>query len=194
MIVRIFALCLSFLTLWACEIPAENPKFDDIRFTGKDAFRLTVGKIEIVRRYRAPAAAPNVDHRFPITPQQVLINWANDRLLAVGTTGTATFVIEDASVVETKLKKKTGLKAFFTSQQSERYDGRLAVTLIIQKGNSRAQIKAETLRSQTAAEHISVNDRDRIFYQLTHDLAVAIDQEVEAKIQQYLAEFVDNPR
>jgi hypothetical protein len=190
MFARHFCLFLILFFIAACEITADKPDFDDIRFNAQQPLRLDVARIEIDLRYRAPLSAPNVEHNFPITPEQVLKNWANDRLRASGTQGVATFTIEKASVVETKLKKRTGLTAFFTNQQTERYDGHVKVILHVLRDDSQGRITAEATRSQTAAEHISLNDRDRIYYQLTRDLITALDQEVEAKARLYLSDFL----
>ncbi len=188
-IFRLF-LILCLFGLSACEIAAPKPEFEDIRFSEQAAIRLDVAQIKIDDRYRAPLSAPNVEHKFPIPPVLVLKNWARDRLQAVGVNGTATLVIFDASVIEEKLTKKTGLTAFFTNQQSERYNGHLKIVLQIQKNNSQGRIEAVTVRSQTVAENASLNDRDRAFYQLTKDMIIALDQEAEAKIKQQLTNYL----
>ena len=181
---------VALFALQACEIAANKPVFEDIRFTDRALIRLDVAKIEIIDDYRAPLKAPYVEHTFPIPPEAVVRNWARDRLVAVGEDGLARFRIVDAAVRETKLKKETGLKSLFVNQQSERYDGQLLVELAVIKPGANALIKSLAKRSQTIADNITLNDRDRLNYTFTRELANDLDTRLEADIRKHMGRYL----
>ncbi len=182
----------ALLVLGACAVAAPEPDFDDIRFTAGPAIRLDVARIEIVERYRPTLAKPNVEHRFPVTPSAALRNWVNDRLLAVGGTGTATVFIEDASVLETELKRKRGLSGLFKDEQAERYDGRMKVVLkiVAGDGNSLATVEAVTTRMETVPESITLNERQVFFHRFTLELAADLDRTITVEIHRHMADFI----
>ena len=109
------------LGLVACETPVQVETLPDLTFAHLKPIKLNVAKLEVVSQYQATLTAPYVEHLFPTPPVKALKQWAKDRFRAVGRSGTARLVILDATAIEVQLQKKTGLKASFTKQQSQRY-------------------------------------------------------------------------
>ena len=173
--------------------PAPPPKFADIHFLALPPFRLNVSEIQIDSRFQPTLQEPNVEHEFPVVPQRAMENWAHDRLRAVGpTTGfVARYTIIDASVRESVLPKKEGLKAVFTTQQAERYDGHVSVMLQIidPQGIAERTATAEAASSRSVPEGITLNDRDKIWYDMTRDLMADLDRQIQRQVDASFAPF-----
>lgn len=178
------------LALAACETPVTVQKFPDLTYAHLPPLKLNVATIEVVAKYRPPMKAPNVDHMAPWPPIKALRQWAADRLRAVGRTGTARFVIDDASVVETELEKKTGLKATFTKQQAQRYDFRVEASIDVADGPRRGRAVAQATRFTTVREDASLNERDRILFKEVETLMTDFNVEMEKNVRQYLGAWL----
>jgi hypothetical protein len=174
----------AVLALSACENPPPRPTFPDIRFTGAP-IRLAVGEIEVVSDFRPSFAAPHVEHLFPVPPQRALENWAHDRLVAAGGSARARFTIQDASVIETALKKKEeGISGAFTKEPSERYDATVQATLQIidDHGLAVRTVTVKASRTQSVLEGTTPNDREKAWYEMTKALMGDFDRQMDSEI------------
>ena len=164
---------------------ATRPNFPDIRFTGEPPLRLDVASIEVKNDFHPTFREPDVEHLFPVPPDRAVENWVHDRLQATGTTRRVVVHIRDASVRETELPKKTGLTAEFTTQQAERYDGRIAVDidLLDDKGFAERTVAAEVTRTISVPEGITPNQRDQAWYDMTKSMMADLDRELERQIR-----------
>ena len=84
--------------------------------------------------------------------------------------------------------KREGVKpdydADFTTQQAQRYDGQVEIRLDIYDENGIVvrTATARASRSRTVAEDITPNDRDRVWYEMSDELAHSADQVLEQYI------------
>lgn len=178
--------------LAACTTPVQTPKFPEITFTHQPAIPMNVARVEVVTRYKAPFASPNVDHLFPVTPAAAVERWAKDRIKPVGASGVAQLVLHDASVTENSLAKDTSLRGRFTTQQTFRYDLKLDVSLEITDPatGQRGFAETKTNRSTTAPEDLSINDREKLWFDFAEESLRAFDSAMEANVRQYLVNWV----
>jgi hypothetical protein len=188
-------MCLGFLLLGplaGCETPATKPSFPDIRFTDEPRLRLDVAAVEIENDFHPSFHAPNVEHLFPIPPEHAMENWARDRLEATGTLRRARVRIIDASVKETELPRTKGLTGAFTTDQAERYDAsvEMGVDLLNDRGFVDRTISAKATRSQSVAEGITPNQRDKAWYAMTKELMAELDRELERQIRDNFSFYV----
>jgi hypothetical protein len=130
-VTRRTALLLSLLGLAACSSSATRPTFQEIRFEDRPKLRLDVATIEVERVFRPTLKEPQVEHLFPVPPEIAAESWARDRLEATnpGAPRRARVRILDANVKETPLQKTGGLRGAFTTEQSERYDATVEVSV-----------------------------------------------------------------
>jgi hypothetical protein len=172
-------------TLAACESPPARPTYPDIRFTDLPPIRLAVSGVEIRNNFKPIFRAPNVEHLFPVPPERAAENWAHDRLVAAGGTVRARFTIQDASVVEVELPKKTGITEAFTKEPAERYDATLSVTLelVDDHGFALRTVSSEATRSQAVLEGITPNERDQTWYDMTKALMSDFNQRMSSEIR-----------
>ncbi|MBM3511031.1 MAG: hypothetical protein FJX61_12995 [Alphaproteobacteria bacterium] len=182
---------VAVLPLGACQVPAPAPTLPELTYAHLGPIRLDVARIEIVDDYLPPLRRPNVEHEFPIPPADAARRWVNDRLQAAGRQRTARFFIRTAAVVETKLDRRGGLAGAFTTDQSERYNATLEVALEIrsESGQREAYVEARSENTRTVSEKASINDRERVYFEMTEFLMKAVNAELEAQINQHFGRF-----
>ncbi|MFQ5774001.1 MAG: hypothetical protein ACE5GS_05755 [Kiloniellaceae bacterium] len=180
------------VALAACAAPPPRPEFPQITFQNLPPIRLDVREVTVEQAYRPPAKAPNVDHRFPVPPADAAMRWARDRLVAAGATRRAHYVVRDASVVETPLKTTGGLKGMFTTEPSERYDARVVVELriIADDGRVAGSATAEAVRSRSVPEDITLNEREKVWYEMTEDIMRELNGQLEQTIKTVFSPYV----
>ena len=183
--------------LTACGTASAPPgrvRFPEPSYEGHGPLRLEVSTIEIDTAYRPSLAPPHVDHLMPLQPEQALRRWAADRLVATGTVGRrARFMIEDAKVVESVLPRSGGLRELFTADQARRYDGTVSASLEIrpERGASREGFASATVtRFRTTAQGISINERERVWFELVDSMLADFNAEFERQVRDHLIAFL----
>ena len=164
--------------------PPARQSFADLRFTNQPPLRLGVASIEVNDEYRPNLEPPHFEQRLPVPLPHVADNWARDRLQPVGTSGRAVAVITDASVVEINLPKETGLSATFTNQLDTQYAARVGIRVELRddRGGMRmAEGHAE--RSITTVQGTTLEERDRMLYQMETQLMAELDRQLETQIR-----------
>jgi hypothetical protein len=193
-VLKFAAAALPATALGACANAPPPPQFPPLTFSALGRFSFEAERLEIAQDYRPPLAPPNVEHLFVQRPDDAMKRWANDRL-AVSGRGERflRFVIVDARVTETELPRGTGVRATFTNEQAQRYDGRLEAAVEVRqtRGNFRDGYAAATAaRSRTVAENISLNDRERVWYEMVEqmmgDINAELDRQIRANMQPFL--------
>ena len=170
--VRLGFLLFAFVAplLGACATPPTT-SFPELTFRHKTPIRLAVG---------------------PVAPGPAAVRWAQDVLQATGGPDKLVMVITDASVTETPLKVKKGLKGAFTTDQTERYESRISVRLEIRtpENKRRAVAEAFATRSATIAEDSTLADRETLWYGLTERLLGEFDTAIRPQVTAHLGEFL----
>lgn len=186
-ILRKFAFfILPLFLLAACETPVQVKDQPELGFKHLGPLKLNVARIDVVSHYRPTHQSPYVEHLFPTPPAKAIQIWAKDRLRAVGKTGSARLVITKASAIEVKLTKKTGLKAAFTKQQAFRYDLAADATLELTFPNGSADVRAQASRFSSLGEDASINERNKVWFELTEALMGDFNAEMEKNLARFL--------
>ena len=189
-----FIAAVAAATLVACTSPPPHPQFPDLRFTSQPPIALAVGTVSLREDYVSSANPPHVEQQFPVTPLHAIENWAHDRLSASGGPNRAVVIVSDASVVEVALPRTTGVQGMFTTDQSERYDMTIQVTVNIVDPTG-AVLRTATVRatrSRSVAENISPDQREQTWYDMTKETMVAFDRQMESEIRNHFTNFVTN--
>ncbi len=89
------------LLLAACGDNEDTPppNYPPLSFDYLGPLRIDVGRIEIDDHWVPRGGAKHVEFLAPMTPRDALVRMASDRLVTGGSKGSATFVIEDASII-----------------------------------------------------------------------------------------------
>lgn len=180
------------LALAACENKPPVQKLPEISFADKAPFRLDVGQLEIVPEYVSPAKRPNIEHLMPVSPEAATVRWAQDRLRPIGRSGYARVIIRDAKVIEVPLQVDKGFSGMFKDQQAARFDGSLdvAVQILDERHLPVADVVARATRTKTVAEGASLNERDRVLYEISESMIRDIDSQMDGLIRTYLNRWV----
>ena len=94
-------LCLLLpLVLAACG--EERKNFPPLNYSFLTPIRLNVADVEVEQRFIPSGVDPDVTNQDPIPPVEALRGLARDRFQAFGSSGRATFVIRDASLIKQK--------------------------------------------------------------------------------------------
>ena len=185
-------LILSGLALSACATPPPVRNLDTISYSERPPIRLDVREIEIQRAYQPPNAAPNVDHLFPVSPAAGAQLWAADRLKAAGPSRRARFIVREAPVIEIPLERLGGLTGTFTIEQSERYEARLVAELQIlaEDDSVVASVTVEVTHHRSVPENLTLNERVRVWHEMTRSLLDEMDRQLDATIKEALTAYL----
>lgn len=180
------------LALPACETTPPPQGQPSLSFAHQGQFKLAVSSIEVVNVYKQPLAAPNVEHLMNLSPEAAARIWARDRLQAVGGPLRAEFRILDGAVTEAELKTDKGFTGMFKKEQSARYNGQMAVELVIKdnRGMTVSSAEARASRSQTTPEDVTLNQRDQIWYEIVELMMKEIDSRMNENIRTYMAAHI----
>jgi len=173
------------LALSGCTTPPPQNRFAEITFRHLPPIQLDVREIAVEDEYRAPGVPPNVDHLFPVRPAVAATAWGRDRLVVAGATRRLRYVVREASVVETSLKKKEGLTSVLTVDQSERYDLRIVVEMQIigDDGRTEGTANGQVERSITVPEDIKLGEREKAWFKMVEDAMKELDTQLEKTIK-----------
>lgn len=187
-------LILTLGVLAGCNSPPTREPFPKLTYAHLPPYRLAVGHVEIVNAYRPPTTAPNVEQNFPVSPGATAVQWGRDRLQSVGGPGRAVYTVLRADATETHLAgdQGSGLFGDFTIPQSERYDLNITVRLEIIDANGRvaASVDATATRSRTVAADATLNDRERVWFNMTEQAMVDLNASLDKSIPQYLRAYL----
>lgn len=187
---------LSFIGLAfflvACSPAARLPEPLGLAYLARSPLSLNVARVEVVKKYQSSSKPPHVENDFPVPPVAMIQQWTQDRLLPIGKTGYAVVTIEEASVIETSLKKTRGVQSFFTVDQSERYDADLSVRIEIfdDLGNSKGFSYARAKGARTVAENLSLGGRRKVWIHMMESLMNTLDEELERNVRANLGSYL----
>lgn len=180
--------------LAGCSTPPPQNRFPELTYAHLGQFRLDVSQISVISEYKSPFAPPNIEQDMPVLPERAMRRWAADRLVATGAPGhTAQFIITDGKVTDTKLPKTPGLQGVFTTDQSDRYDSSFAARLVIRPDPGAVgsgEARASATRAQTVAEGISVNARNKVWFDLVEATMNDLNAEFDRQIRSHLGRFL----
>jgi hypothetical protein len=128
-----------------------------------------------------------------VPPERAVENWAHDRLVPTGTERRLRVRIIDASATETHLPRKAeGIRGAFTTEQTERYDVSIEVTIDLtnERGFAERSVSAKVTRSTTVAENVTPNERDKAWYDLTRAAMADFDAEMERQLRANLNFYI----
>ena len=170
-------------------------RLPELSFRGAPPFRLNIARIEVVNKYTAPAGAPHIEYDMPVSPEQAVKRWVEDRLQPVGRSGTLRVVINEASATETPLKTDQGLTGVFKKEQAARVD--MSVNVVLQMLDERqfviADVSGDAMRSSTEPEGQKLNERDRFLYDMVADLIKGMDAKFGPNVPVAFGQWLGTP-
>lgn len=153
---------------------------------------LAVSDIAVRNDYVPPLRDPHIDHLSPLSPSAAAEAWATERLVAAGGGAQALVIIREAPLTEEPLEQESGFKSLFTTQQSDRYAGRIAIEIrfLDATGVRLGSLSAEVERARTIAEDVTLADREALWVELAEQLAADLDAQVRKIMARDLPSFL----
>ncbi len=190
--IRLFLAGLAVAILASCGTTLPLNEFPELRYDHLAPIRLDAVRIELVEQYKSIGARPYVEHEFPHRPATIAARWATDRLKAVGTANVVRVTILKGSVVEVPLARTTGVKGVFTIDQSEQYDGTLAVRIeIIGPGKRQlAYVTSQATVTRSVPEDITLADREKVWFRMTEAMMNDLNLSLERQIRQHFKSWL----
>jgi hypothetical protein len=163
--------------------PSE-PRLPELSFDSAPPIRLDVAQIEVVAQFAPQATGHHIEVEMPVSPETALRRWVRDRLKAVGTTGTLRVLITDASATETPLPVESGVTGLFKRDPPDRVDVSLNVSIQILDDRQFVvtQVGDKASRGRTEPDGQSLNDHDRMLYDMVSDLMNGFNSEMQQNI------------
>lgn len=168
---------LAPFALAACGEEGPTPSYPPLTYEYLEPLKLNVGSIDIDNSWAPRGASRQVEFLAPTRPRDALLNMARDRLVTGGTTGKASFVIEDASIIR-------GLG---------RYEGSLAVKLDItdDSGTRLGQAVARVTQVRPSREESDDAVRGTL-YAFVRDMMRDMNVEFEFQVRKTLREMLQS--
>lgn len=190
----VLAAGLAVFALSACQSAPPRPAPRPIDFSNFGPILLNAGSVEVVNAHR-PTGGTHVEDRSAVPPAEAVRRWASERLQATGGSGRVRVTIKDASIVEVPLPRTQGVKGYFTTDQAQRYDGRIEVEVAGESQDStgavfRGMTKSTVTSSTSVAENIALADREATFLDITRRMIEDLNARLDAGIRKDLAPMV----
>lgn len=182
-----YVLLLPLLILMACQEAPSSHVYPPVRFQNTPPIALNIQSVEVVNDYAAPYQAPNVEHHMPYSFEDMISQWAKDRIQPSGQRGQLVISIQEASMKEAALPLTKGIKGAFTKEQSERYDSKLLVTTKLYTGESslfQAQTEVSVTKSRSLREDATIAGREQLLYDIGKEMMGTFDVEMQRQIRQ----------
>lgn len=196
MILGTMTLGTMTLGLSACATtdPIAGP-VPQVGFAHLPPITFNVARVDVASSFKSSMITPNAEHRLPAPPERALFDWALARLKSSGGAENqtiATFVIEDASVLETKLEKTKGFTGLFTYEAAERYDARAVATMSIKDPVTGASgnIRVTATRSIEVGENATLAEREQAWVELVENLMADFNAQMEIQTQAHLSPWL----
>lgn len=172
-LIRRSSLLLPWL-LAACG-GGERHDFPPLRYGYLEPLRLNVAAVKIEQRFVSSGASPDVSQHDPVPPVQALRAMAEDRLQALGSSGQAVFIIQDASL----------------TRRGDTITGTMAVRLEIATvtGSNGGFAEARASRVRTG----SIDDLPGVLYDMTKQMMDAMNVEFEFQLRRSLRSWLLSP-
>jgi hypothetical protein len=182
-------------TVWAltaCQSAPPRIMARPLNFGQFSPIVLDAASIDVVDASRPSTGGAHIESQLPQPPADAVRQWASQRLVAQGR-GRVRLTIKDARIVEVQLPRTGGVKGYFTTDQAQRYDGRIEVEVNGDQTGANTFhgfTQAVASQSTTVAETISAADREATLMELVRRMMDDINARLDAGIRKDLAPMV----
>jgi hypothetical protein len=172
-----------------CSSPAPSDKLPEMTFSHLPPIQLKVANVQIENKAPANTDPSNVAMQFPVAPDQALTRWAQDRLKATGSSGTAHFTILQAAATGKSLPIDTGVTGLFKKEISDQYDTRIEAELSVTDASGRevGSVSSKSNHQATVREDASLIDRHKVMYDMVEKMMADFNAEMENGIRRNLS-------
>lgn len=184
----------SAALLSGCASSVTRTTWPDITFQHRPAIGLRVSEVQFDEAAAVATVEPparDIRYALPVSPVITMDRWAHERLEPFGGTGRARVILMENHFVEVPLDTTSGVEGVFNIDQSERYEGALAVKVeIVGDPAGAGFVEARASASRTVPENYSLNQREETLYEMMAGIVAALDERLEQEIRANLAKWL----
>lgn len=164
--------------------------YPNITFAHLPPIDLNVGRVEVAQVAKPNMQSPHVEGMAPISLANSAASWSN-RIKAKGGAGTLQFFVEEAEITEELLAVDTSIKAMVTDEQRARFNLRLVVRMQAENPNNQTTASSRSVisRMATLKESASLNDRNKLLYDLIQQALNDMNLSLEGDVNRYFGQF-----
>jgi hypothetical protein len=178
---------LASILLSACTTVPEGPP--PLDYGKLDKINLDIKDLSFVDRgIDQTPAAPVVTEQFTPTIAEAIHSWASARLQAVGTQGSAAFVVKNAYVVEEGIPSAND--SWFERGQTRKYTGHAEIGFDARGNEGYALATANASRSVTLPDDPSDDEKRDAYRALLNGLMQDLNNYLEASIRDHMKDFI----
>ncbi len=131
--------------------------------------------------------SPYTTNNFQPTITNAIRQWASEKLVAVGTTGQAIFVIKDASLKSEAIPYHD---SWFTREQTSKYVGHAEIELDVTGHEGHGMVTTAATQFETLPETPSSIERQNAYTKLLNGLMHDLGNNVRGGIHDHINNFV----
>ena len=180
--------------LAGCSTSVKRTTWPDITFQHRSSIGLRVSEVLFEDAAAAESVAPparDIRYALPVSPVIAMERWSQERLEPFGGAGRARVTLLENRFVETPLDLTDGVEGVFTVDQSERYEGAMAVRVAIENDPSgNGFVEARATASRTVPENYTLNKREETLYNMMTGMISALDERLETEMRANLARWL----
>ena len=180
--------------LSGCASSVARTTWPDITFQHRSPVGLRVSEILFDDAAAAETVGPparDIRYALPVSPVITMDRWAHERLQPFGGPGRARVILTENRFVEVPLDTTSGVEGVFNIDQSERYEGALAVKVeIVGDPSGAGFVQARASASRTVPENYSLNQREETLFEMMAGIVTALDERLEQEIRTNLAKWL----
>lgn len=175
--------------------PPATPKWPPIRVVQGQPFAMNVARVEVRAEYQPPGGPTHVEGEIPISPEQAIQQWAQDRMQPIGSANIIRVVINDAEATETPLPVQNGLQSAFTTQQAARIDIKVNITVEVldEQQLPISSVTGTAERSRTIPQGLTLNQHDQIDYDMLTQVMTDLNAQVSPEMQNTFGRWMQVP-
>ena len=187
---KIFSIVVISLLL-GCTTPVSYSEVT-LTFDHLTPIKLDVASIEIFDTYNPISSRPNVEHLFKYAPNKALHDFSQHRFVAVGKSGRAKFIIENASVVEEILLQSNGPRDILSLDKKVRYVARAVIRLELRsdRGFLQAYCMIRARHQRTIKGQLTLNEIEQIYFEIVEELISEVDREIGEQVSIYFSQYI----
>lgn len=133
------------------------------------------------------ADTPYASNNFQPTLANALRHWATDKLVAVGSTGEAVVVINDASLKSQALPHSDN---WIKRDQATKYIGHVAIDMDVSGREGQGKVTAEASHFETLPENASSIERQNAYTKVLNGIMRDINTNMRRAISDHISNFV----
>lgn len=139
------------------------------------------------RTIQLGSATPYTTNNFQPTIANAMRRWANEKLVAIGTTGEAIVVLKDASLRSETIPHPD---SWFTREQASKYVAHAEIEISVNRRNDHGQVVADTTQFETLPENPTSGEKQNAYNKLLNAVMDDLASNFRGGIKAHLAGFV----